>query len=91
MFGNTFDGVFRNTYIVDPDGRIEAVYEGSPRRATPTRYWRISNRSTSHTEEAACELAESRSPPSLSTGDRVQGSESVLTSAGRQQKYTQNL
>ncbi|MFB1062817.1 thioredoxin-dependent thiol peroxidase [Natrinema sp. H-ect4] len=28
MFGNTFDGVFRNTYIVDPDGRIEAVYEG---------------------------------------------------------------
>jgi len=29
MFGNTFDGVFRNTYIVDPDGRIEAVYEGS--------------------------------------------------------------
>ncbi|APW98309.1 peroxiredoxin [Halobiforma lacisalsi AJ5] len=28
MFGNTFDGVFRNTYVVDPDGRIEAVYEG---------------------------------------------------------------
>ncbi|MFC6767736.1 thioredoxin-dependent thiol peroxidase [Natrinema soli] len=28
MFGNTFDGVFRNTYLVDPDGRIEAVYEG---------------------------------------------------------------
>jgi len=37
MFGNTFDGVFRNTYIVDPDGRIEAVYEGVSRRATPTR------------------------------------------------------
>ncbi|AFK20390.1 thioredoxin-dependent thiol peroxidase [Haloferax mediterranei ATCC 33500] len=28
MFGNTFDGVFRNTYIVGPDGAIEQVYEG---------------------------------------------------------------
>ncbi|MFC6718832.1 thioredoxin-dependent thiol peroxidase [Natrialbaceae archaeon GCM10025810] len=28
MFGNTFDGVFRNTYVVGPDGRIESVYEG---------------------------------------------------------------
>jgi peroxiredoxin Q/BCP len=28
MFGNTFDGVFRNTYIVGPDGTIEHVYEG---------------------------------------------------------------
>ncbi|MBZ6494017.1 thioredoxin-dependent thiol peroxidase [Natrinema longum] len=28
MFGKTFDGVFRNTYVVGPDGRIEAVYEG---------------------------------------------------------------
>lgn len=28
MFGNTFDGVFRNTYVIDPDGRIEHVYEG---------------------------------------------------------------
>jgi peroxiredoxin Q/BCP len=28
MFGNTFDGVFRNTYVVGEDGRIEAVYEG---------------------------------------------------------------
>ncbi|WP_254764590.1 thioredoxin-dependent thiol peroxidase [Natrinema marinum] len=28
MFGNTFDGVFRNTYVVGPDGRIEGVYEG---------------------------------------------------------------
>jgi peroxiredoxin Q/BCP len=27
MFGNSFDGVFRNTYVVGPDGRIEAVYE----------------------------------------------------------------
>ena len=27
MFGNTFDGVFRNTYVVS-DGVIEAVYEG---------------------------------------------------------------
>ena len=27
LFGNTFDGVFRNTYVVGPDGRIEAVYE----------------------------------------------------------------
>jgi thioredoxin-dependent peroxiredoxin len=27
MFGNTFDGVFRNTYVVGPDGHIEAVYE----------------------------------------------------------------
>ena len=26
MFGNTFDGVFRNTYVVGPDGRIAAVY-----------------------------------------------------------------
>ena len=26
-FGNTFDGVFRNTYLVGPDGRIESVYE----------------------------------------------------------------
>ncbi|WP_436344332.1 thioredoxin-dependent thiol peroxidase [Natronorubrum sp. FCH18a] len=28
MFGNTFDGVFRNTYVVGPDGHVEAVYEG---------------------------------------------------------------
>lgn len=28
MFGNTFDGVFRNTYVVGADGRIEAAYEG---------------------------------------------------------------
>lgn len=28
MFGNTFDGVFRNTYVIDADGRIEHVYEG---------------------------------------------------------------
>ncbi|ADD03996.1 homolog to peroxiredoxin [Natrialba magadii ATCC 43099] len=27
MFGNTFDGVFRNTYVVGPDGTIETVYE----------------------------------------------------------------
>ncbi len=27
MFGNTFDGVFRNTYVVGPHGTIEAVYE----------------------------------------------------------------
>lgn len=27
MFGNTFDGVFRNTYVVDPDGQIAATYE----------------------------------------------------------------
>jgi peroxiredoxin Q/BCP len=28
MFGNIFDGVFRNTYLIDPEGRIERVYEG---------------------------------------------------------------
>ncbi|WP_248896773.1 thioredoxin-dependent thiol peroxidase [Haloplanus halobius] len=28
MFGKTFDGVFRNTYVVGPDGHIEHVYEG---------------------------------------------------------------
>lgn len=28
MFGNTFDGVFRNTYVVDADGRIVLAYEG---------------------------------------------------------------
>lgn len=27
MFGNTFDGVFRNTYVVGPDRTIESVYE----------------------------------------------------------------
>ena len=26
MFGRTFDGVFRNTYVVDPDGRVAAVH-----------------------------------------------------------------
>ena len=26
MFGNTFDGVFRNTFVVGPDGRIAAVH-----------------------------------------------------------------
>ena len=32
LFGNTFDGVFRNTYLVGTNGRIEAAYEGvSPR------------------------------------------------------------
>ncbi|WP_435347590.1 thioredoxin-dependent thiol peroxidase [Haloarchaeobius sp. HRN-SO-5] len=28
MFGNTFDGVFRNTYVVDEEGKIALVYEG---------------------------------------------------------------
>ncbi|MFC6753126.1 thioredoxin-dependent thiol peroxidase [Halorubrum tibetense] len=28
MFGNTFDGVFRNTYVVDTDGRVVLAYEG---------------------------------------------------------------
>jgi len=28
MFGNTFDGVFRNTYVIDPAGRIQHVYDG---------------------------------------------------------------
>jgi len=27
MFGNTFDGVFRNTYVVGTDGTITRVYE----------------------------------------------------------------
>jgi peroxiredoxin Q/BCP len=28
MFGNTFDGVFRNTYVVGPDGTVVLAYEG---------------------------------------------------------------
>ncbi len=28
MFGNTFDGVFRNTYVVDADGTVVLAYEG---------------------------------------------------------------
>lgn len=28
LFGRTFDGTFRNTYIVGPDGEIAAVFEG---------------------------------------------------------------
>jgi len=28
MFGNTFDGVFRNTYVVGPDGHVVATFEG---------------------------------------------------------------
>ncbi|WP_259519615.1 thioredoxin-dependent thiol peroxidase [Halanaeroarchaeum sp. HSR-CO] len=28
MFGNTFDGVFRNTYVVGPEGSIVATFEG---------------------------------------------------------------
>ena len=28
MFGNTFDGVFRNTYVIGPDATITRVYEG---------------------------------------------------------------
>ncbi|MDR5672827.1 thioredoxin-dependent thiol peroxidase [Halalkaliarchaeum sp. AArc-GB] len=28
MFGNTFDGVFRNTYVVDKGGEIVLSYEG---------------------------------------------------------------
>lgn len=28
MFGNTFDGVFRNTYVIDADGTIALAYEG---------------------------------------------------------------
>ncbi len=28
MFGNTFDGVFRNTYVVGPEGDIIATFEG---------------------------------------------------------------
>jgi peroxiredoxin Q/BCP len=28
MFGNTFDGVFRNTYVVGPDGAVALAYEG---------------------------------------------------------------
>ena len=28
MFGNTFDGVFRNTYVIDPDGEVALAYDG---------------------------------------------------------------
>ncbi|WP_418280180.1 peroxiredoxin [Halorubrum sp. DTA98] len=28
MFGNVFDGVFRNTYVLDPDGTVVLAYEG---------------------------------------------------------------
>ena len=28
MFGNTFDGVFRNTYVIDPDGEVALTYDG---------------------------------------------------------------
>ena len=28
MFGDTFDGVFRNTYVIGTDGTITHVYEG---------------------------------------------------------------
>ncbi|GAA0506698.1 peroxiredoxin Q/BCP [Halorubrum aquaticum] len=28
MFGNVFDGVFRNTYVVDAEGTIALAYEG---------------------------------------------------------------
>ncbi|MFB6311677.1 MAG: thioredoxin-dependent thiol peroxidase [Salinirussus sp.] len=28
MFGNTFEGVYRNTYVIDADGMIERAYEG---------------------------------------------------------------
>ncbi|MFC6824679.1 thioredoxin-dependent thiol peroxidase [Halopelagius fulvigenes] len=28
MFGNTFDGVFRNTYVVGPEGDVVLAYEG---------------------------------------------------------------
>jgi len=28
MFGNTFDGVFRNTYVIDEDGDVAFAYEG---------------------------------------------------------------
>jgi len=28
MFGNTFDGVFRNTYVVGPDRTVELAFEG---------------------------------------------------------------
>ncbi|THE64211.1 thioredoxin-dependent thiol peroxidase [Salinadaptatus halalkaliphilus] len=44
MFGNTFDGVFRNTYVVGADGTIEAVYEG----VTPE----------GHAEEVLADLAD---------------------------------
>jgi peroxiredoxin Q/BCP len=26
--GNTFDGVFRNTYVIDPDGEVALTYDG---------------------------------------------------------------
>jgi peroxiredoxin Q/BCP len=28
MFGRTFDGVFRNTYVVGPEGRVRHAFEG---------------------------------------------------------------
>jgi peroxiredoxin Q/BCP len=28
VFGNVVEGVFRNTYVLDPEGRVERVYEG---------------------------------------------------------------
>jgi len=28
MFGRTFDGMFRNTYIVDPEGTVARAFEG---------------------------------------------------------------
>ena len=27
LSGNTFDGVFRNTYVVDPEGTVAAAFE----------------------------------------------------------------
>ncbi|MHB9286600.1 thioredoxin-dependent thiol peroxidase [Halobacteriales archaeon Cl-PHB] len=28
VFGNVVDGVFRNTYVIDPEGTVEFAYEG---------------------------------------------------------------
>ncbi|TYT62253.1 thioredoxin-dependent thiol peroxidase [Natrialba swarupiae] len=53
MFGNTFDGVFRNTYVVGPDGRIEAVYEG----VDPDE----------HVEEVLSDIETRSSPPEPTT------------------------
>jgi len=53
MFGDTFDGVFRNTYVVGTDGTITHVYEDvDPEGTTPRNY------STTWTDRLVCVCSE---------------------------------
>jgi len=75
MFGNTFDGVFRNTYVIDADGTIALAYEGVSPRTTRSRSSTTSTYWTADTPLASTTFLEQPADPGEKprylVGDRV--------------------